>query len=58
MPSQIAPNIKYKEIQQKKARPRESYMKRGWEKSEDSRLHLFLKVGRNAFLWKPMHWLI
>lgn len=57
MPSQIAiaPNIKYKETQQKKARPRESYMKRGWEKSEDSRLHLFLKVGRNAFLWKPMY---
>lgn len=36
MPSQIAPNIKYKEIQQKKARSRESYMKRGWEKSKKS----------------------
>lgn len=36
MSSQTAPNIKYKETQQKKARLRESYMKHGWEKSKKS----------------------
>lgn len=36
MSSQTAPNIKYKETQQKKARLRESYMKCGWEKSKKS----------------------